>query len=464
MKNKIKRYSGSIRTVFGLLLYVTLMMAFVLVLGEYNIGLSRLSRTMGVTITTFVVVGILFLQIYGTYEIGRKKSKPIIHALVLATICTDIITYFQLMIMKTTTADIKSFRVEDLHLLLLVIAVQIIIIIFFVKAGNYLFFIINPPEKCIIITSSQSSLDNLVQGLNQYKKQYKIRGVYDYNNPELYEKILNRDTVFIYDVPVVVRAEIMRHCYKQKVNVYFNPDIEDVMEANAEKYILDDIYLLNKNVKSLTIEQRIIKRLMDISVSLIGGILLSPLLLIGMVLIKLDDGGPILFKQERATLNGKRFYVYKLRTMIVNASLKSATKNDSRITRVGKLLRKSRIDEIPQLWNVLHGEMSLVGPRPEMIKNVNKYTRKLPEFEYRLRMKAGLTGYAQIAGKYNTQPKDKLLMDMMYIEQFSIWKDIQIMFQTFIVILKMDNSTEGFGGKTTSGKHIFVKYQVNNLH
>lgn len=457
MKYNIKKFNRSIRSLMGWALYICLMMAFISVMGEKNIGLSRLSRTMGITISTFTVVGILFLNVYGTYDIGRRKSKPIVHSLILAALCTDVITYLQVMIMRTTSDNIRDFRLYDWHLLIGVLVIQIFLIYVFVYMGNWFFFMVHPPEDCIIITSSQQSLDSLVRAMAKYKKQYRIREVFDYSDPLLYEHILNKDTVFIYDVPVVVRVEIMRHCYEQKVNVYFNPDVEDVMEMSGEKYILDDIYLLNKNVKALTMEQRVAKRLMDIGISILGLIVLSPFLLLGMLVIKLDDQGPVLFKQERATLNGRRFNVYKLRTMCVDASVKSATHNDPRITRVGKFLRKTRFDEIPQLWNVLSGDMSLVGPRPEMIKNVNKYTRQLPEFQYRLRMKAGLTGYAQIVGKYNTTPKDKLLMDMMYIEQFSIWKDIQLIFQTVIVLLKMD-STEGFDANNTIQTFKYVKY------
>lgn len=456
-----KKFNNSIRSILAYLLYICLMMSFVLILGEKNIGLSRMSRTMGITISTFTVVGILFLNVYGTYDIGRRKSKPIVHSLFLASLCTDIITYLQVMIMRTTSDNFRDFRLYDWQLLIGVILVQIVVIIAFVYAGNALFFMVHPPEECIIITSSQDSLNFIVNAMSKYKKQYKIRDVFDYNDPLLYEHILKRDTVFIYDIPVTVRVEIMRHCYEQKVNVYFNPEVEDVMEMSGEKYILDDVYLLNKNVKALTMEQRIMKRLMDISISIIGLILLSPFLIIGMIMIKLDDGGPVLFKQERATLNGRRFNVYKLRTMLVDATAKSATNNDPRITKVGRFLRKTRFDEIPQLWNVLNGDMSLVGPRPEMIKNVKKYTRQLPEFQYRLRMKAGLTGYAQIVGKYNTTPKDKLLMDMMYIEQFSIWKDIQLILQTVIVLLKIETSTEGFDHTKKEEVLKFQKYVSN---
>ena len=141
--------------------------------------------------------------------------------------------------------------------------------------------------------------------------------------------------------------------------------------------------------------------------------------------------------------------MYKLRTMKENVENYSAQKDDDRITAPGKILRRTRIDELPQLLNVLKGDMTFVGPRPEMIKNVKSYTKELPEFRYRLRVKAGLTGYAQIAGKYNTTPRDKLIMDMMYIEQFSILKDIQLILQTAVVLLRSD-STEAFGKKRES--------------
>ena len=226
------------------------------------------------------------------------------------------------------------------------------------------------------------------------------------------------------------------------------------LASSATHYVLDDVYLFNKNIKTLTMEQRIAKRLLDIVLSLILGVLSSPFWIIGALAVKLYDGGPILFKQERATIHGKRFYVYKLRTMKENVENYSAKKDDDRITTPGKFLRRTRIDELPQLLNVLKGDMTFVGPRPEMLKNVRSYTKELPEFKYRLRVKAGLTGYAQIAGKYNTTPRDKLIMDMMYIEQFSILRDIQLILQTAVVLLRSD-STEAFGKKRES-KYKFV--------
>ena len=453
MKTHLHKFESTLWLLIKVLLYTLLLATFIMVQKQENIGLRRLSRTMGITIFTFVIVGLLLLTVYGSFDVGRRKSKPIIYSLSLAVICTDIITYLQVMIMRANT-NIHEFKLRGIELLFVTMVIQIIIIIVFTYAGNALFFLIHEPEKCCVITSSQESLDVIAYAMGRFKKQYKISSVLDYRSDDIEANIKKADTVFMYDVPSERRIFIMRLCYKYKVNVYFNPYLEDIMEVNATHYVLDDVYLFNKNIKTLTMEQRIAKRLLDIVLSLILGVLSSPFWIIGALAVKLYDGGPILFKQERATIHGKRFYVYKLRTMKENVENYSAKKDDDRITTPGKFLRRTRIDELPQLLNVLKGDMTFVGPRPEMLKNVRSYTKELPEFKYRLRVKAGLTGYAQIAGKYNTTPRDKLIMDMMYIEQFSILRDIQLILQTAVVLLRSD-STEAFGKKRES-KYKFV--------
>lgn len=457
MKKHLHKFETTLWLFIKAVFYILLVLAFISIFDEVSIGLTRLSRTLGITVSTFVVVGLLFLSVYGKYDVGRRKSKPIIYSMLLAVICTDIITYLQLMIMKTSVS-ISTFRLRKPGLLLLVILLQFSIIVFFAYAGNWLFFKIHKPERCLVITASQKSLDEIVFAMQKFKKQYAVSAVVDYKCTDMERYIRESQTVFMYDVPAEYRTDIMRWCYKYKINVYFNPEIEDIMELNAEQYVLDDVFLLNKNVKELTMEQRVVKRLLDIGLSIVLGILSSPFWLLGMIAVKLYDGGPILFKQERATIHGRRFQLYKLRTMKPNSVNYSAKKDDDRITKPGKFLRRTRIDELPQLLNVLKGDMTFVGPRPEMIKNVDSYTKQLPEFEYRLRMKAGLTGYAQITGKYNTTPKDKVIMDMMYIEQFSILKDIQLIFQTAIVLLKSD-STEAFDKKSKHCPYKFVKWE-----
>ena len=451
--NFLKKFENTMWMLIKFALYIMLLLAFMLILARENPALLRLSRTMGITITTFVIVGTLFLTIYGKYDVGRRKSKPIIYSLVLATLFTDIVTYLQLMIMKTITT-LSAFRLRSISLIILVYIVQIFVIVLFVYGGNALFFILHEPESCCIITSSQKSLNCIAWAVGKYKKQYRIDYVVDYRDKNALRDLPKVDTIFIYDIPVIQRSEILRYCYEKNINVYFNPEIEDVVEMNAQSYMLDDISVLNRNVKHWTMEQRIAKKAMDVVLAIVLLIITSPICLITAIVIKAHDGGNILFKQKRATLHGKTFEVYKFRTMKENVENKSAVKGDDRITSPGKFLRKTRIDELPQLINILRGDMSFVGPRPEMLENVLAYQQEIPEFRYRLRVKAGLTGYAQIAGKYNTSPRDKLIMDMQYIEQFSIVRDIQLLFQTCIVLLKSD-STEVFYANKQKTQYVF---------
>ena len=189
------------------------------------------------------------------------------------------------------------------------------------------------------------------------------------------------------------------------------------------------------------------KRTLDCIIALGTLIIFSPLFALIYILIKAEDGSPVIFKQERIGRKGKPFHILKFRSMTVDANrdeneLFSLEQNDN-LTRVGKFLRRWRLDEIPQFFNILIGDMSLVGPRPEMMANVARYKMNLPSFVYREKMKAGLTGYAQIEGRYNTSAEDKLMLDMMYIESFSIWLDVKLILRTFTVLLKKD-STQGF--------------------
>ena len=393
---------------------------------------------------TYIFVTMVLTFIYGKYDIGKRKSKPIINSLVLASMITDIFTYLILQIMNTNPVNNNQFRLMDLWLLPIVMIVQVAFIVLFTYFGNYLFFLVNPPEKCIIITSSQQSLNEVARGIHHYKKQYEIKYAVDYRRENIYKLIMECDTVFLYDVPMQQRTEFLDFCYHNSRNVYFNPEIADVVEINSKHIMLDDVSLIADYFKELTPEQKLLKRLSDIVICLMCMVVALPIMLVCAIAIKLDDGGKVFFRQKRATKDGDVFNLLKFRTMREKCENYSATEDDDRITRVGHFLRKYRIDELPQLFNILKGDMSIVGPRPEMLSNIYEYTKVLPEFQYRLRVKAGLTGYAQIMGKYNTTPKDKLILDLMYIESYSLWKDFQLIFQTLIVLLKAEDSTEGF--------------------
>ena len=263
----------------------------------------------------------------------------------------------------------------------------------------------------------------------------------------LEEKIKQAENVLVYDVHSEMRNKLLKMCYEYDVRAYSTTKVSDILIRGAERiHIFDTPLLLYRNI-GLTIEQRFFKRFMDIVVSLLLLILTSPFLLIAVMAIKLYDGGPVFFLQDRCTLNGKVFKIHKFRSMIVDAEKEGisvpAGEKDPRITPVGRVLRATRLDELPQLIDILVGNMSLVGPRPERVEHVEKYTEEIPEFKYRLKVRGGLTGYAQLYGKYNTSAYDKLQLDLMYIQNYSLLLDIRLILMT-VKIMFMKESTEGF--------------------
>ncbi len=442
----IKKLKRTIVFVLKIALFASLFGIFFGIFGIRNPWLFNFSRTTGVTMVTFVVLGIALMSVYGGYAIGAQKSKPIVHSMALATVITDLVTHLQLSIMNTSEKNNDHFVYETPHLLLLVMVLQILVIIFFAYFGNYVYFSIEPPEHCCVLSSSRESLGHIIPKILRFRKQYEVDEIVRYDAENVLDVIERNDTVFLYDVPDEARTRLINFCYQRQKNIYYNFEVRDVVSEGAGTVTLDDETLVMYMAKDLTFEQRIVKRLMDIFISLVALILTSPIMLFCAIAIKAEDGGKVFYKQKRLTKYGRVFEVYKFRTMKEENSIhKSVTADDDRITRIGKWLRKFRIDELPQMLNILKGDMTVVGPRPEMLENVEKYTKELPEFSYRLRMKAGLTGLAQIGGKYNTSPRDKLVMDLLYIENYSIWQDLKLIFQTFTVFLKASESTEAFG-------------------
>ena len=446
MHGMIKKLKRTVVFVLKMALFASLFAIFFGVFSINNPWLFNLSRTTGVTMVTFVVLGIALMSVYGGYAVGTQKSKPIVHSMALATIITDLVTHLQLSIMNTSEKNNDHFVYETPHLLLLVMVLQVLVIVFFAYFGNYVYFSLEPPEKCCIISSSRQSLGHIIPKITRFPKQYEVDEIIRYDDKNVLDVILRNDTVFLYDVPVKERNDLISFCYQTQRNIYYNFETIDVVSQGAKYVTLDDKSMVMYTAKDLTMEQRIVKRLTDLAVSIVGLVLSSPIMLACAIAIKLEDHGKVFYKQKRLTKYGRVFEVYKFRTMKEENSVnRSVTENDDRITKVGSLLRKFRIDELPQLLNIFNGDMTVVGPRPEMLENVEKYTDDLPEFSYRLRVKAGLTGLAQISGKYNTSPKDKLVMDLMYIENYSIWQDFKLIFQTIMVFLNASESTAAFG-------------------
>ena len=262
--------------------------------------------------------------------------------------------------------------------------------------------------------------------------------------------------IVLWDIPMLERNELLKYCYSKSIRVYMMPKITDVLVQGADQLHLFDTPILLTREYALKAEQRIVKRLIDIICALILLVIASPFMLVTAIVIKAYDKGPVLYKQIRCTINAKEFYILKFRSMRVDAEkdgvARLASKNDDRITPVGKFIRAVRIDELPQLFNILKGDMSFIGPRPERPEIIAQYTEEMPEFVFRMKVKAGLAGYAQVYGKYNTTPYDKLKLDLTYIENYSVWLDLKLMLLTLKILFKPE-STEGVdSGQTTARK------------
>ncbi len=432
-----------------LMLYVLLYAAFFGIVGLNNWPLWTFSRTSGVTLLTFTVLLTVMLSVYGGYDIGKRKSKPVISSLIMAVSLTDLVTYLQLQIMNVNDANNSSLVLFgwDFVLLLCAMAVQVLVIVLFTRIGNKLYFDVHPPEKCCIVAGSREAAEHVAAKLLRYRLQYAVQDMVNYSASDVYKSILRSDAVFFADVPSEYKSRLLSYCYEQQKSVYVTADLYDVMIANGRQVILDDCPFIAMGKGEMELHEQLVKRMMDIFVSAVALLLLSPVMLLAAVSILMEDGGPVFFLQDRMTIRGKVFKIIKFRTMRrekdVAGPQQSVRQNDGRITRVGAVLRKYRIDELPQFINIFVGDMSVVGPRPEMLENIAQYSKEYPAFAYRQKMKAGLTGHAQIEGRYNTTAKDKLMMDLMYIENYSIWLDVKLLLRTLTVFFKSD-STQGF--------------------
>ncbi len=445
-----KRYvlSQVVKTVFQCLLYGFLFLTFFLLLSVTNPQIINLSRTAATTMATFAIVLAILTYVYGGYQLGVKKAKSVFSSIVIAIILTDIATYLQLQIMNVNPANNDRLILfgEDFWLLMGAVLIQVGLIYFFVMLGYHFYFTINPPQKCCVVASSQEQAEHIAQKIATFRQKYRLCDVVHYQCADVLETILANDVVFLGGIPDTEEAQLKTFCYHNSKTIYLQAELGDVILATSQQNVIDDTLFLYIRRVEPTLMQRFVKRASDILLSLLGLLVTSPIMLAAALAVYFSHNGPVFFRQKRATIGGKVFEIIKFRTMYQNAcdaAGQSASENDERITRVGRVLRKYRIDELPQLFNVLKGDMSVVGPRPEMLENVERYTQEVPEFEYRKQMKAGLTGMAQIDGKYNTTPRDKMILDMFYIENFSLMLDAKMILRTVTVFFRRD-STEGF--------------------
>lgn len=384
---------------------------------------------------------VLLLKVYGGLKIGHLARWNVILSQVLALFICNVIMAVQIILIVGDMHLISNILASMVWLMVLDILLTVLLVYIFDVLLRKLY-----PAKEILLIYDAYSPQKMIEKFEKRPDKYIVCESVSVDMQKLEEKISEYDYVMFYDVSSEKRNELVKYCYMHNIEVYMTSKISDTIIRSAGNVLLFDTPLLHMINNDMTFEQRFAKRFLDLLIAIPMFIVASPIMLVVAIAIKAYDGGPALFKQERCTLNGKPFMIYKFRSMIVNAEsdgkARLASQNDSRITPIGEFIRKTRLDELPQLINILKGEMSIVGPRPERPEIIEQYEKVIPEFACRVKVKGGLTGYAQIYGKYNTTPYDKLKLDMMYIQNYSFWLDIQLILMT-LKIMFIKESTEG---------------------
>ncbi len=442
MNSKRDRYKRFISFGAALVLLAVLTGIFAFIWYKYYseaIVLPYYRRGNWVLIGIYGLLTILFFKAYGGFKLGYLKKTDMLFSQLISMACVNTVAYFLISLIGRRFMD-------GVPLVLMTFTDFGVISLWTVFTGK-LYFLMYPPRRLIILYGSKQAA-SLVMKMSQRVDKYMIcESVSADEDPDrIRELILKYEGVIICDIPAEQRNDYIKFCFDKSLRAYIAPKISDIIVRGADDIRLFDTPLLLCRNYGLDFEQRFIKRIFDIVFSLVAIIPALPVMLISAAAVKLYDRGPVFYKQKRLTIDGKEFFVYKFRSMIVDAEKDGrpqlASDEDDRITPVGKILRKFRIDELPQLLNILKGDMSVVGPRPERPELSEEYKKHMPEFEFRLKVKAGLTGYAQVTGVYDTTPYDKLKMDLMYIENYSMLLDLQIILMTIKTML--------FPGKTNA--------------
>lgn len=392
----------------------------------------------------YFILLFFFTNTYGGMKIGYLKPMDVFLSQMFSLLIVNLITYFQISLMNNWLVPPECFVAATL--------VQLLIAALWTFFCNTVYRKVFPPRKMLLI-HGERDIEDILNKFASRKDKYRIEKTMDVREGAMkLEQEIEKGygAVVLWDISTEDRNRLLKFCYSRSIRVYTMPKIPDVLIKGSEQLQLFDTPIFLTREYALTVEQRAAKRMIDIVCALILLLIASPFMVVTALMIKCYDKGPVLYKQIRCTRDGKKFEILKFRSMRVDAEkdgvARLAAKNDSRITPIGKFIRAVRIDELPQLLNILKGDMSFIGPRPERPEIIRQYVEDMPEFVFRMKVKAGLAGYAQVYGKYNTTPYDKLKLDLSYIENYSVWLDLKLMLLTLKILIRPE-STEGVDQK-----------------
>lgn len=401
-----------------------------------------------VVIVLYALFYYYLVHLYQGFYIQISRISEIVYSQTLAAVLSNLIIYI--------VAILLMRRLPNIIPIMLCTGLDIIFIVIWARVAHNWYFKSYEKLKTVIIFDQLEGLESLIKenGLDARYEVLEVVNIDVVNKAYLEQELGKAQVVFLCSVNSHQRNQIIKFCVEKDIKAFVIPRIGDVIMAGSERLHLMHLPMLLVRRYSPRPEYLFVKRLFDVVLSSIALVILSPLMGVLALIIR-SDGGTALYKQVRLTRGGREFEVLKFRSMRMDAEKDgvarlSTGENDPRITKIGRFIRACRMDELPQLINILKGDMSIVGPRPERPEIAKEYEKELPEFRLRLQCKCGLTGYAQVYGKYNSTPYDKLLMDLMYISKPSIAEDLKIIFATIKILFKKD-STEGVTeGQTTA--------------
>lgn len=389
----------------------------------------------------YLVLSLLLHRLYGGLKVGIYKYWGLVYSHMISIIGVNVFSYVQVVLFDKKMHNPSAFIVMTI--------VDLILVMMWAFAFKKIYIMLFP-RKRLLVVYGKNPMFHLINRIDTRDDKYEIAATVaiDSGIERIVKQAENYDGIIIGDIPARARNQLMKLCYGRNIRSYTIPKISDILlRSSVELNIFDSPLYLSRNYDGLAWDQVFFKRVEDIFVAGVMLLVTSPFFLLITLLVKITDRGPVFYTQERLTKSGKVFRIYKFRTMVVDAEKKSgpvkAGDKDPRVLPVGRFLRATRMDELPQLINILKGDMSFVGPRPERPELAEIITRNIPEFAYRLKVKAGLTGYAQIYGRYCTTSYDKLKLDLTYIRNYSIWMDLKLILMTPKVLF-MKESTDGF--------------------
>ena len=423
-----------------------------------HIAAGAVFGAVNISVYAFYAVSLLMLsRIYSAYRVGLLHVGDLFYGQVLSNLISLGLTYLlACALARRLINPLAGFGCA---------AVQALFSAGWTISANRLYFSLHKPKRTVVIYRDESDLRKLEE-IRFFAERWSVERTVQWDEENVHDLPYKKETpggrsfeaiqklmrimedyeaVFVSGVSATLRNGIVKYCVEKNKACYFVPHTGDVIISGAEHIRSFSVSICRARRSRPAPEYLLLKRAMDIVLSLLAIIVLSPFMAIAALAIWSYDRGPVLYKQVRLTKDGRLFEILKLRSMIVDAEkggARLAGEHDDRITPVGRIIRAIRFDELPQLFNILKGDMSIVGPRPERKFFYDEYTKTIPEFTHRLAVKGGLTGMAQVWGRYSTDPYEKLMLDLLYIQSYSIMLDVKLIIET-IRVLFVKESSEG---------------------